>query len=179
MFAIISLVPKEHIPILNSISELLQENDAYAFSNKILYPHFSWQVAEGYQKEKLNKVLNDLASESTPFEIWITGIGIFTGIMPVLYLPIIKTSELVDFHTRIWIRTKEIVTKPIEYYDIEQWIPHITIYQQLGQNREFDVSLKKLINLPIKLKMKIDNIALGQIDEESARIIEVFKFNVP
>lgn len=177
MLAIISLVPDEHIQIIKSLSKLLKINDEINDDNSKLYPHFSWQVAESYNIDKLIHLLKDFSSQHSNFEIWINGIGIFTGILPVIYLPIIKSTELIAIHQEIWTRTEEIRYKAIEYYEGEQWIPHITILQQNTLNNSSMVALNKIINLPIKLKMKIDNFALGEVGDNDANVLEVFKFN--
>lgn len=177
MFAIISLVPDENIPVIKSLSKLLNINDVIDDDNSKLYPHFSWQVAESYNMDKLVHFLKDFSCNHSTFEICINGIGIFTGILPVIYLPIIKSTELIAIHQEIWKKTEEIRIRAIEYYEGEQWIPHITILQQNTLNNASMVALNKIINLPIKLKMKIDNFALGEVGDYDASVLEVFKFN--
>lgn len=175
MFAIISLIPEEHWPVLRTIQKTLNEGE-HSLDGEQEYFHFSWQVAEGYDLNILPGKLTELAKSTEDLEISINGIGIFTGIMPVIYLPIIKSRHLIRVHQEIWNITQDVIIKPIEYYGIEEWIPHITLQQKVELMRNFSSSVNKIISLPIKLKMKIDNFAIGETDDTHAKILEVIKF---
>lgn len=175
MIAIISLVPDEHSAVLRSLANLLVDNQE-SKDGELRYPHFSWQVAENYDLNALSAKLKILAQKLHSFEITINGIGIFTGIMPVVYLPIIKSSVLASIHNEIWKITEGLHKKPIDYYEMEQWIPHITILHQITPSQFTSNGLNKIITLPIKLKMKIDNIAVGEVNDENAKILGVYHF---
>lgn len=175
MFAIISLIPEEHWPVLRAIQSTLNDSEQ-SIRDEPEYFHFSWQVAEGYDLTKLQVKLKELAKKINDLEISINGIGIFTGIMPVIYLPIIKSRRLIWMHEEIWSITQDVLLKPIEYYGIEEWIPHITLQHQVEHLQNFQSSITKILSLPIKLKMKINNFAIGETDDTHAKILEVVKF---
>ena len=50
------------------------------------------------------EVLSQIARETEPFTIESDGLGIFTGPMPVLYVPIVRSPALSRVHQQVWQR---------------------------------------------------------------------------
>jgi 2'-5' RNA ligase len=91
------------------------------------FPHFSWQVAEGYDIPALETVLQEIVRETKPFRVRTTGLGLFTGDSPIIYIPLVKDRELLEFHARLWDATRSSVISAHPYYSPEAWVPHITL----------------------------------------------------
>src|SRR6266487_1202151 len=62
------------------------------------------------------------------FYVNTTGLSIFTGKMPVLYIPIIRSAELTLVHQELYhLSTAKAGSGIQEYYHPDAWMPHITI----------------------------------------------------
>lgn len=91
------------------------------------FPHFSYQVATHYDTEQLKPILQQAASKIHPFQIKTTGLGIFTGPQPVLYIPVVRSLELSQIHQSLWQAISQAGQGILDYYAPENWMPHITI----------------------------------------------------
>lgn len=90
-------------------------------------PHFSYHVAESYDREKLELVLREVAAATAVFHISATGIGIFPSEHPVLYVPVARSLALARLHAALWPRLQAISENSVGYYAPDDWFPHITL----------------------------------------------------
>jgi 2'-5' RNA ligase len=91
--------------------------------------HFSYQIAEEYNVKRLGAALEQLAQAQRPFRVRTTGLGLFTGSSPVLYIPVIRNPELTQLHAALWQAIDGAGTGQSDPYRPENWIPHITLAQ--------------------------------------------------
>jgi len=91
------------------------------------FPHFTYQVVEAYDQAQLEPILQEIAHHAQPFTVHTTGLGLFTGKSPVIYLPLAKNDNLLHFHRLVWDRTKTVAQGISPYYAPELWVPHITL----------------------------------------------------
>jgi 2'-5' RNA ligase len=91
------------------------------------YPHFSYQVAQGYNVNTLEPILKRIAQTTAPFQVRAAGLGIFTGKSPVLYIPVVRNPALTQFHHAVWSEISGSGSGVVSYYHPENWLPHITI----------------------------------------------------
>lgn len=127
------------------------------------YPHFSYHVTSQYNFEMLEQLLHTFASEQKPFHVKTTGLGIFTGQQPVLYISVVRSPQLTQFHQALWqklVDTGEVNLNSQDYYAPDSWMPHITI----GFH---DMNCQMIANIihyigerPFLWDISIDNIAL-------------------
>ncbi len=74
------------------------------------YPHFSYHVAQVYDVEKIEPILQRITSNITTFKVRTSGLGVFTGTSPVANLSLkflctgILPSQSVDtsYYHRFW-----------------------------------------------------------------------------
>ncbi len=124
-------------------------------------PHFSWQIAVEYDVVAASKALDQLMVEIQPFEIQTTGLALFTGPTPTLYLPIVKTRRLLELHETIWNRLLPCAKEPSPLYMPDQWVPHITLaYRDVNPDR-LACALEELAFAPLSLTTVVDNLALA------------------
>jgi 2'-5' RNA ligase len=90
-------------------------------------PHFSWQIAEAYDLQAIRPVLGDICRTTRPFAVMTTGLGIFTGGIPVIYIPVVKNPHLIHLHRRLWRATLPLSRESSPFYSPEMWLPHITL----------------------------------------------------
>ena len=91
------------------------------------FPHFTWQVTEGYELPRLENILQEISRNVQPFNIRTDGLGVFTGEKPVIYISIFKDELLMKLHSMLWEQTRGLATNPDQLYSPPQWIPHITL----------------------------------------------------
>jgi 2'-5' RNA ligase len=135
-------------------------------------PHFSWHVAQDYNQALLKPALEEIAKISQPFVVRTTGVGLFTGDNPVIFIPLVKDSNLLRMHEQLWERIKSAAVGPNPHYSPELWMPHITLSHGDLDGDRFLCAMEKLVIDPYKWEIKVDNIALisqaeGQIGKEA------------
>jgi 2'-5' RNA ligase len=120
------LDPKHHQLVKDLWAELARE-----FAVTKVYqapePHFSYQLARHYKIKSLGSVLRQIAASKTPFEVRTAGLGIFTEPHLVLYIPVVRSPELMQFHEALWQEISSTASGIEEYYHPSRWIPHITL----------------------------------------------------
>ncbi len=122
--------------------------------------HFSWQVAEKFDLEKTGEILERLARKSKPFPASATGLGIFSGQVPVLYIPVVKDENLLRFHANLWEETKLVVGGSNGHYSPRFWIPHITLAYGDVDSSKLNCAMKRLAFKPLNLEIQVNNLAL-------------------
>lgn len=159
MHAIVSLLDQVYYM---EIEDLWAELDR-KFGVRSIYltacPHFSYQVAEGYEVEALEAALQSVALNMAPFQIRTGGLGIFTGSNPVLFVPVVRTPELSELHQRLWDELSETARGLLGNYSPERWIPHITLaHADIDKN-----NLPKVIHLlgerDFDWEVQVDNLS--------------------
>jgi len=139
-------------------------------------PHFSWFVAEKFDEARLKARVAELVHELTCFEINANGVGLFTGERPILYIPIVKTRQLLETHERIWDLLAPLGENRSEVYSPDSWIPHITIASDESSLSSFGCILDALFHQQLTMTIPVNNISLIYSDELSAGINFVQEF---
>lgn len=163
MHGIVSLLDDTHYQQVEAIWVELKREFGVRGVYITPYPHFSYHVASQYNFEMLELLLHTFASEQKPFRVKTTGLGIFTGQQPVLFISVVRSTYLTKFHQALWhklVETGQARDNSQDYYVPDNWIPHITI--GFG-----DVDCQMLANIihyigerPFLWDISIDNIAL-------------------
>jgi len=107
MHGLVSLLPS---PYYEEVKLIWKEfRDAYGLKGIDVtpFPHFSWQIAENYALKKLGIIMQDICSRTAPIKVCTSGLGIFTGPKPVIFIPVIKNDVLMKVHKDIWSHTRE------------------------------------------------------------------------
>lgn len=160
MYAIASLLDPESDAIVRRLWQRFEEHCGLLGIRNTPIPHFSWQGADRYQFEQVETVLQTLSQEIQPFTVNVSGIGIFTGLQPVIYLALIKDSTLLNIHRQIWERVLPYAVKPNLYYDPRSWVPHITLaFKEVDQDR-LGCAVADIANQHVNLQILVDHFAL-------------------
>jgi len=127
MDGIVSLLDSKHYQLVENLWAELKREFSVDGVSLTPYPHFSYHVAQAYDVDKVEPVLQRITSNITIFSVSISGLGIFTGALPVLYIPIVRSLELTQLHEKLWQEISPASSGALEYYHPDQWMPHITI----------------------------------------------------
>ena len=133
-------------------------------------PHFSWQVAEDYMVKDTLEELKAIIKGLQPFRIRISGLGIFPGIHPVIYLTVVRDRILTDIHSMLWDRCISYAIKPSPYYSPEHWVPHVTIAYIDLTPEKVSILVKEMANQPWDADLEIENISLAYQNGDDAGI---------
>lgn len=127
MHGVVSLLDEQHY---EQVEQLWSELESTFRVHKLCntpFPHFSYHVAQHYDLNKLESILRKTAAVMQPFRVRTSGLAVFTGDHPVLYVPIVRTSSLSAYHQTIYEAVAQAGDGEIAYYQPEQWVPHITL----------------------------------------------------
>ena len=128
-------------------------------------PHFSWQVAEGYDQAVLIPILKEIARKTRPFIIHTGGLGIFTGENPVVYITVVKDAQLIQFHEMLWERTVIAMTGGNQLYAPSNWIPHITLAYGDVNRESLSCAMQRLAFVDYDWEIKIDHLVFGGLTD--------------
>jgi 2'-5' RNA ligase len=170
MYGVISLLDEKHDRLVRMLWAELEEKAGLRGVLVTPVPHFSYHVAEEYIMPRLEKALGCMARKTPPFFVETTGLGIFTGVQPVLYLPIVRTLALSQFHRKLWRETAKTGAGVLNYYHPDHWMPHITIGYGDIAPEALSEAARLLSMRDLAWKIEVDNLALGYDDGTSQGI---------
>ena len=159
MQGIVSTLDKAHNARIESLWSELEHSLGLKYAC-VAYPHFSYQVAEGYLPG-VESALRALAAQSKPFEVTASGLGIFTGERPVLFVRIVRDAQLTEFHDTV----AEAVAPYVRglhanHYGHEHWIPHITLAIQDLTHENLPDAIRLLSRRSFNWTIMVDNLSL-------------------
>jgi hypothetical protein len=160
MHGVVSLLDNTHHQLVEDLWAELEQAFAVRGVYVTPYPHFSYHVARHYDIEALEPVLQRLAASSIPFRVQTTGLGIFTGPQPVLYIPVVRSLELSQFHEALWDATMSTGSGIQNYYHPKNWMPHITIGFVYIAKANLPQIVRLLAERAFSWEITVDNIAL-------------------
>src|SRR6266480_4538429 len=127
MHGIVSLLDSDHNQQVEELWVELERRFSVRGVYITPYPHFSYHVAQDYDVDKLEPILQHITSNITTFKVRTSGLGVFTGNSPVLYIPVARNLELTQLHQELWEKLSTTSAGIVNYYHPEQWMPHINI----------------------------------------------------
>ena len=101
MHAVVSLFDKKdhNVRTLSGELEKILERHVYSRMPEL---HLSYEGATKYNFAKLENQLRRIAKRTRRFRVHAGGLGIFTGLTPILYIPVVQTIELSRFQLSLW-----------------------------------------------------------------------------
>ena len=127
MNGIVSLLAAEQYRIVEALWSELESRYGVRGVYVTPYPHFSYQVAEAYDIDRLAVILARFAAAHRPLSVRTSGLAVFTGQKPVLYIPVVRDASLSAFQLELWNASAGAASGLERYYEPERWVPHITI----------------------------------------------------
>ncbi len=127
MHGIVSLLDDKHYQLVENFWAELEREFAVRGVYITPYPHFSYQIAQGYNVVQLEPILQRFASSQAAFQVKTSGLGIFNGPRPVLYISVVRGPELTQFHQELWPEISTAGSGISDYYHPANWMPHVTI----------------------------------------------------
>jgi len=176
MFAIASLLEQCPNQQTLEIWQLLENNCQLSGIKATPFPHFSWQSADCYDLASIEKTLSEFVKYQTEFRVHGSGLGIFPGSKPVLFLNIIKNQALIRMHQELWSLIGPFGNQLNPYYSPDRWVPHITLAHQDLTPENIPCAIKDLVYTPIEFDITVNHLAVLYADQENAGIQSRFNF---
>lgn len=170
MDGVISVLDVVHT---RQVRELWQEIDGrFHISNPLVTfaPHFSYHIAESYDVAKVASVLREVAQQTAVFTVAATGIGIFPGADPVVYIPIARNAALAALQETLWTAVNPISQAPSAYYQPPNWLPHITLVQSAKSPIDLGPLVKWLHRQSISWEIRVSSIGFAQTSNGRSQV---------
>ena len=164
MLAITSLLSAPHVARINSIIKSLEEKFGLDDVQATLDPHLTYQLAGVKKLSSLKKVLAEVAAGTEPFPAFTTGLGVFPGERPVIYVPVLRSDALNALHRRILAATAPLCLRTDKFSGPDCWLPHISLALHDTTADLVGPVLTYLNRETYNLKLTIDNLALLRQD---------------
>ena len=161
MHTVISLLDNKHYPMVEDLWAELARKFAGSEFNSASYPHITYQCAGHYDLKSIETVLRRFAASNTSFKVRTGGLGIFTGPHPVLYLRVVRSPELTQFHEALWQEISRTGSDFWDYYHPANWVPHITIGMRDMNKDNLSRIVRFLAERDFSWEMTVDNIMLS------------------
>jgi 2'-5' RNA ligase len=123
-------------------------------------PHITFQIATSYEVKSLESILQRFAAGKTSLKVRTSGLGLFTGSEPILYIPVVRSPELTQFHEALWQEFSRTVSSIEDLYHPSRWIPHITIGIGDMNKRNLSQIIRFLADRDFNWEITLDNIVL-------------------
>ena len=177
MHGLVSLLDEQHYTLVEDLWRELHDDCGLQGIYVTPLPHFSWQIAEDYYWDELETALKQLANETKPFCVRTAGLSLFTGQAPVVYIPVVRTRELSEFHEKVWERILPFSKGISPLYSPPFWIPHISLAYQDVDHEKLHCLMEKLAFRTFNWEIMINNLTLiYEPDGTIGRIENQFEF---
>ena len=93
-------------------------------------PHLTLVACEDMDLDRLRAQLPAFVASHPPMLVQFSGLGIFNGRIPVIYLTVTVTQALLDLHARFETLAQVHLQGEGLYYRTGAWIPHVTLDQE-------------------------------------------------
>lgn len=160
MHGVVSLLDAEHETRVHKLWREFQQEPGLPGVPRTPIPHLSYHVAPDYDLPALQETLQAAAAGLSPLTISTSGLGIFTGEEPVVYLAVTRSPELSALHEEVWALANRHAEGPPPYYSPARWVPHITIAQGGLDNSRLAALVARLAALDLGWQIRLDNLAL-------------------
>lgn len=139
-------------------------------------PHVSYHLGEYPADEALRAGMAAVARRTRPFAAQISGIGIFGGPNPVVYLAVARGPRLSKVHTEVRSTLTELGYENNAYYEPDNWLPHITIAQQNLAPEALPAVAAWLASEAIQFSFEVTNLALATETPDALEVLVPFPF---
>jgi len=160
MHAIVSLLDDIYSKQVEQLWAELEQRFGLKGVYALPFPRFSYQFAQNYALAQLEPVLRDFARKQIEFKLNTSGLGIFTGTLPTIFLPIIRSPALSQLHAALWPAISKVAEAVDPYYQPESWLPHITLAQSDVSSQHLPEIIGWLNTQMLYWEIKVNNLAL-------------------
>lgn len=160
MLAVTSLLSAQSADRINRIIKSLETEFGLDDVQATPDPHITYQLAGVRRLSALCGVLGEVARTTRPFPAYTTGLGLFPGPNPVIYIPVLRSDELNHLHRRILHATAPLCLQTDRFSTPDCWLPHISLALHDTTPELLGPVLQYLNQQTFNLNFTIDNLAI-------------------
>jgi len=161
MHGVVSLLDDHNSQMVESLWARIEREFGVRGVYSIPHPHISYHVSGQYDLDKVRTVIEVFARHTTPFRVRLSGLGVFTGPNPVLYIAVVRSPRLAEFQHELWHQLSKASGHPLEFaYRPARWAPHITLAHRDLTERSLAAIVRKLCTLELSHQVTVNNLAL-------------------
>lgn len=160
VFALAGLLDGTHTDRVHQIWDTLERACGLKSLDMPPYPHISFHGAYAYHLDELDRQVQEITREIEAFRINTTGLGVFSGKHPVVYLPVVANKTLLDIHRLLWEKTACFGNQVNRLYEPDSWVPHITVLHDEINADCLNCIFSQLIGIPLAWEIEINRLAV-------------------
>jgi len=173
--AIVSLLDEEHDQTVRNLWAELEGDYGVTAQYANPFTHFSFHVSDDYDLDELRQILEGLIRDHRPFTVGTSGLGVFTGDRPVLFVPVVRSPELDALHGALWSRCTGAFGVGLPYYAPDAWVPHITLAQGPAAAERFPDVVRAMTRREFSWRLRVETLAVIEDGGEDRGL----RLNVP
>ncbi|PIQ19993.1 MAG: hypothetical protein COW65_17595 [Cytophagales bacterium CG18_big_fil_WC_8_21_14_2_50_42_9] len=127
MLAITSLLDTEHTEIVNTIIKDFEKEFGVKQVQATPDPHVTYLTTDALDMNLLKSYLERTSKCHRVFHMYTTGIGVFPGEHPVIYIPVLRTPPLNKFQSALYKDVSKLSTETGTFSQPKIWLPHISL----------------------------------------------------
>lgn len=139
-------------------------------------PHVSYHLGDYPPDAPLQASLAALANQAAPFSAQVSGIGVFGGPAPVLYLAVARGPRLAALHAEVRAVMTSLGHDNNPYYEPDNWLPHVTFAQQNLSTEALPGVVSWLAAQPIQFAFQVTSLALATETPDALEVLVPFPF---
>lgn len=176
MYAIVSQLDAQHQQLTENLWTELDKKFGLQGAYTKSFPHFSYHVAQEYDLGMLEPLVQRIAQNTQPFQVTTSGLGVFTGSLPILYIPVVRTQELSQVHQALWHKASKTGSGIIEHYHPERWLPHITLAFSNIHHEHFPSVIQFLSKQTLSWNITVNNLSLIESSGQEPKLHFQYSF---
>lgn len=176
MLAITTLLSSPAADRINDLIKSLETefglNDVQATPE----PHLTYQIVEPADLAVLKAALRAITVTTRPFLAHATGLGMFPGDNPVIYIPVLRSDALNALHHRVLDVAGPLCSRTDKFSGPELWLPHVSLALHDTTPEVLGPVLRFLNTQTYNMELEINNLTLLRPEGELFVREEVFEF---
>ena len=168
MLAITSLLNPQNARRIKGIIKDLEAKFGLDDVQATPAPHLTYLLAN-VPKTKLadlKAALRQVAATTPPFPAYTTGLGVFPGENPVIYVPVLRSNDLNQLHQRVLDVTTPQCRGTDRYNQPARWLPHLSLALHDTTPDLLGPVLRHLNQETYNLRLNINNLAILEQERE-------------
>ena len=176
MLAITSMLSPQKAKHINKIIAGLKKNFGLTAVQATPAPHFTFLLAGVRRLDTLRKSLTEVAATTEPFPAYTTGLGIFPGPRPVIYIPVLRSFDLNHLHQRVLDVTQPLCKGTDRFNAPSRWLPHLSLALHDTTPELLGPVMQFLNERTYSLRLNINNLGIMQKKGSLFQCVETIPF---
>ena len=162
MLAITSLLAPRNARRIRSIIQSLETKFGLEAVQATPAPHLTFMLANVplAKAADLKAALRVVAATTPSFPAYTTGLGVFPGENPVIYVPVLRSNDLNLLHQRVLDVTTPLCRGTDRYNAPIRWLPHLSLALHDTTPDLLGPVLRHLNQETYNLRLNVNNLAI-------------------